>query len=111
MELELEPLQLPSDNERPIVIAGPCSAETEEQVMETAKSLAAKGCHMFRAGVWKPRTKPGGFEGNGEIALPWIKRVKDETGMLVGTEVATPCLLYTSPSPRDRTRSRMPSSA
>lgn len=90
MELELEPLQLPSDNERPIVIAGPCSAETEEQVMETAKSLAAKGCHMFRAGVWKPRTKPGGFEGNGEIALPWIKRVKDETGMLVGTEVATP---------------------
>lgn len=90
MELELEPLQLPSDNERPIVIAGPCSAETEEQVMETAKSLAAKGCHMFRAGVWKPRTKPGGFEGNGEIALPWIKCVKDETGMLVGTEVATP---------------------
>ena len=90
MELELEKLNLPSDNERPIVIAGPCSAETEEQVMTTATQLSQKGCHMFRAGVWKPRTKPGGFEGNGEKALPWMKRVKDETGMLVATEVATP---------------------
>ena len=90
MELELEKLNLPSDNERPFVIAGPCSAETEEQVMTTAMQLAAKGCHNFRAGVWKPRTKPGGFEGHGEKALPWMKRVKTETGMLVGTEVATP---------------------
>lgn len=90
MELELEPLNLPCDNERPWVIAGPCSAETEEQVMTTALNLAAKGCHMFRAGVWKPRTKPGGFEGNGEKALPWMKRVKEETGMLISTEVATP---------------------
>ena len=90
MELELEKLTLPSDNERPFVIAGPCSAETEEQVMTTARDLAAKGCHMFRAGVWKPRTKPGGFEGNGEKALPWMKQVKEETGMLVATEVATP---------------------
>ena len=90
MELELQPLALPSDNERPIVIAGPCSAETEEQVMTTARQLAGKGCHMFRAGVWKPRTKPGGFEGNGEKALPWMKQVKDETGMLTATEVATP---------------------
>lgn len=90
MELELEPLNLPCDNERPWVIAGPCSAETEEQVMTTARNLAAKGCHMFRAGVWKPRTKPGGFEGNGEKALPWMKRVKEETGMLISTEVATP---------------------
>ena len=89
MELELEPLRLPSDSERPFVIAGPCSAETEEQVMTTARQLAAKGCHNFRAGVWKPRTKPGGFEGNGEDALPWLKEVKDETGMLVSTEVAT----------------------
>ena len=88
MELELEPLNLPCDNERPWVIAGPCSAETEEQVMTTARNLAAKGCHMFRAGVWKPRTKPG--EGNGEKALPWMKRVKEETGMLISTEVATP---------------------
>ena len=91
MELELEPLNLPSDNKRPsCVIAGPCSAETEEQVLKTAKELAAKGCHIFRAGVWKPRTKPGGFEGNGETALPWMKRVKEETGMLTATEVATP---------------------
>lgn len=90
MELELEKLQLPSDNERPYVIAGPCSAETEEQVMTTAQQLADKGCHIFRAGVWKPRTKPGGFEGNGEKALPWMARVKKETGMLISTEVATP---------------------
>lgn len=99
MELNIESLGLPSDLERPIVIAGPCSAETEEQTLTTAKQLAAKGCHMFRAGVWKPRTKPGGFEGNGEKALPWMKRVKDETGMLVATEVATAehvelCLKY-----------------
>lgn len=63
MELELQPLALPCDGGRPFVIAGPCSAETEEQVMTTATQLAAKGCHIFRAGVWKPRTKPGGFEG------------------------------------------------
>lgn len=90
MELELKPLNLPSDNERPFVIAGPCSAETEEQLITTAKQLADKGCHMFRAGVWKPRTKPGGFEGNGENALPWMQQVKAETGMLTATEVATP---------------------
>lgn len=99
MELDLLPLDLPSDHERPIVMAGPCSAETEKQVMTTAQELAGKGCHIFRAGIWKPRTKPGGFEGNGEKALPWMKRVKDETGMLITTEVATPehvelCLKY-----------------
>lgn len=90
MELDLKPLNLPSDNVRPFVIAGPCSAESEEQVLTTAKQLAIKGCHMFRAGVWKPRTKPGGFEGHGEPALKWMSEVKAETGMLVGTEVATP---------------------
>ncbi|WP_449034246.1 chorismate mutase [Prevotella sp.] len=90
MELELEPLCLPCDKKRPIVIAGPCSAETEEQVMSTARMLVDKGCHIFRAGVWKPRTKPGGFEGNGEKALPWLKEVKEETGMMISTEVATP---------------------
>lgn len=90
MELELQPLHLPSDDERLAVIAGPCSAETEEQVMTTAWQLAKKGCHIFRAGIWKPRTKPGGFEGNGAKALPWMKRVKEETGMLTTTEVATP---------------------
>lgn len=90
MELELTPINLPSDNERPFVIAGPCSAETEEQVMTTAQQLVEKGCHLFRAGIWKPRTKPGGFEGKGEEALPWLANVKKETGMLVSTEVATP---------------------
>ena len=90
MELELEKLNLPCDSDRPLIIAGPCSAETEEQVMQTAQQLAQKGCHIFRAGVWKPRTKPGGFEGNGETALPWLTQVKKETGMLVATEVATP---------------------
>lgn len=90
MDLELQPLNFPCDNEKLFVIAGPCSAETEEQVMNTAKQLADKGCHIFRAGVWKPRTKPGGFEGNGEKALPWMQEVKKETGMLVSTEVATP---------------------
>ncbi len=58
--------------------------------MKTARDLAMKGCHNFRAGVWKPRTKPGGFEGNGEKALPWMKQVKEETHMLISTEVATP---------------------
>ena len=58
--------------------------------MTTARQLAEKGCHMFRAGIWKPRTKPGGFEGNGEKALPWMRQVKEETGMLITTEVATP---------------------
>ncbi|MCI6551297.1 MAG: bifunctional 3-deoxy-7-phosphoheptulonate synthase/chorismate mutase type II [Prevotella sp.] len=90
MELELEPLNLISDEQRPFVIAGPCSAETEEQVLTTARQLAAKGCHNFRAGVWKPRTKPGGFEGQGEIALPWVQAVKRETGMKVAIEVAKP---------------------
>jgi chorismate mutase len=75
---------------RPMCIAGPCSAETEEQVMETARGLSAFGIHVYRAGIWKPRTKPGGFEGHGEKALPWMQQVKKETGMLVSTEVATP---------------------
>lgn len=90
MELELEKLNLPCDSDRPLIIAGPCSAETEEQVMQTAQQLAQKGCRIFRSGIWKPRTKPGGFEGNGEAALPWLSQVKKETGMLVSTEVATP---------------------
>ena len=90
MELDLKPLALPQDNERLTVIAGPCSAETEEQVITTARQLAGRGCHIFRAGVWKPRTKQGGFEGNGEAALPWLQRVKEETHMMVATEVATP---------------------
>ena len=76
------------DSKRPVVIAGPCSAETEEQVMETAKDLAKSGVRIFRAGIWKPRTKPGGFEGVGSVGLTWLQEVKKETGMLVATEVA-----------------------
>lgn len=92
MELDLLPLDLPGIDmaQRPLVITGPCSAESEEQVMTTATQLAAKGFRIFRAGAWKPRTKPGGFEGHGEKALPWIKRVHDELGMLTAAEVATP---------------------
>lgn len=74
---------------RPLVIAGPCSTETEAQVLETAHKLANAGIKIFRAGVWKPRTKPGGFEGVGMRALLWLNKVKEETGMLIATEVAT----------------------
>jgi len=90
MEMDIQPIALPGVNlQRPIIITGPCSAESEEQVMNTARSIAAKGIKIFRAGIWKPRTKPGGFEGVGEIGLQWLKRVKKETGMYVATEVAT----------------------
>ena len=95
MELELESILLPGiEEKRPLVIAGPCSAETEEQVMDTAKQLAAKGMKIFRAGIWKPRTKPGGFEGVGVEGLAWLKEVKKETGMYVSTEVATAKHVY-----------------
>ena len=72
----------------PLIMAGPCSAETEEQTLSTARRLAMGGVKVFRAGIWKPRTKPGGFEGIGKEGLQWLKRVKEETGMLVATEVA-----------------------
>ena len=87
---DIQPITLPGvDPRRPLVIAGPCSAETEEQVMETARSLAAEGFRIYRAGLWKPRTKPGGFEGVGEAGIAWLQRVKRETGMYTATEVAT----------------------
>ena len=90
MKMELESILLPGvDPQRPIIISGPCSAETEEQVMDAAHQLASKGVKIFRAGIWKPRTKPGGFEGIGAEGLQWLKRVKKETGMYVATEVAT----------------------
>lgn len=90
MELELKPITFQGiDPTKPMIIAGPCSAETEEQVIETAKALASKGTKIFRAGIWKPRTKPGGFEGIGIEGLAWMQRVKEETGMYVSTEVAT----------------------
>ncbi|MDH6358536.1 bifunctional 3-deoxy-7-phosphoheptulonate synthase/chorismate mutase type II [Parabacteroides sp. PF5-9] len=88
--MTLESIMLPGINtQRPMVIAGPCSAETEEQVMAAARKLASFGIKIFRAGIWKPRTKPGGFEGVGAAGLPWLKRVKEETGMYISTEVAT----------------------
>ena len=74
----------------PLTIAGPCSAETEEQVLATAHALTGGRVTVFRAGVWKPRTKPGNFEGVGEAALPWLQRVKAETGLEPFIEVATP---------------------
>lgn len=74
--------------ERPILIAGPCSAETEEQVLETARGLKSVGVDLFRAGIWKPRTRPGAFEGVGAPGLKWLQKVKQETGMKVTTEVA-----------------------
>ena len=77
------------ESTRPLLIAGPCSAETEEQVLATAHALAREGVKIFRAGIWKPRTKPGGFEGVGPEGLQWLRRVKEETGMYTATEVAT----------------------
>jgi len=77
------------DTDKPIVIAGPCSAETETQLLATARSLASDGVSIFRAGIWKPRTKPGGFEGVGDPGLEWLAKVKKDTGMRVATEVAT----------------------
>jgi len=74
---------------RPYVIAGPCSAETEEQVMETAKSLRDFGINVYRAGIWKPRTHPGSFEGIGVQGLKWMQRAKKEYGLKIGTEVAS----------------------
>ena len=76
------------DSQKPLIIAGPCSAETREQVMETARALSANGIKIFRAGIWKPRTKPGGFEGVGSEGLSWLREVKKELGMLISTEVA-----------------------
>jgi chorismate mutase len=76
---------------QPLIIAGPCSAESEEQVLTVARALKAAGqADMYRAGIWKPRTKPGGFEGRGTAALPWLQAAKAETGLPMAIEVATP---------------------
>lgn len=75
--------------DNPLLISGPCSLESEEQTMATARELAKdKRVFVYRGGIWKPRTRPGSFEGMGSIALQWLKRVKEETGLLIGTEVA-----------------------
>ncbi|MCD8207287.1 MAG: bifunctional 3-deoxy-7-phosphoheptulonate synthase/chorismate mutase type II [Bacteroidales bacterium] len=84
---------------RPSVIAGPCSAESEEQVMDTARRLRAFGINVFRAGIWKPRTHPGSFEGVGTEGLKWMQRAKRELGLKISTEVASQrhvleCLKY-----------------
>ena len=72
----------------PLVIAGPCSAETEDQVLKIANELKNTDVTAFRAGIWKPRTRPGNFEGVGAIGLKWLQKVKSETGLLTCTEVA-----------------------
>ncbi len=74
--------------EHPLVIAGPCSAETESQVLQIANDLKNSDVSIFRAGIWKPRTRPGNFEGVGSIGLKWLQKVKKETGLLITTEVA-----------------------
>ena len=74
----------------PLVIAGPCSAESEEQVLNIAHQLKKTDATVFRAGIWKPRTRPGNFEGVGEIGLSWLKKAKEETGLLTATEIANP---------------------
>ena len=80
----LDDMSLP----HPLFIAGPCSAETENQVLDIAHQLKDSDATVFRAGIWKPRTRPGNFEGVGSLALQWMKKVKDETGILTTTEVA-----------------------
>lgn len=78
-----------SKSQRPIIIAGPCSAETEEQVLETGRRIHQLGkVDIYRAGIWKPRTRPGSFEGVGAVGLPWLQKVKKETGMALTVEVA-----------------------
>lgn len=84
---------------RPSVIAGPCSAETQEQVMETAEALRQMGINVYRAGIWKPRTHPGSFEGVGALGLKWMQKAKKEYGLRIATEVASEkhvfeCLKY-----------------
>jgi len=74
--------------DHPLVIAGPCSAETEEQVLKIAHELKDTDANVFRAGIWKPRTRPGMFEGVGALGLKWMQKAKEETGMLITTEVA-----------------------
>jgi chorismate mutase len=77
-------------NQRPLIISGPCSAETEEQVLQSAQDLAVTGkVHLFRAGIWKPRTRPGSFEGVGEPALAWLQKAKALTGLPLTVEIAS----------------------
>ena len=87
MDLNIKPL-LGESLVRPMIIAGPCSAETEEQVMETARQLSEQKVDLYRAGIWKPRTRPNSFEGVGTVGLKWLKQVKETYGLKTTTEVA-----------------------
>src|SRR6056297_1260349 len=91
-EINLQPFAPAGKDQRkkPTIIAGPCSAESEDQVIATARALKNYGTEIFRAGVWKPRTRPGDFQGIGEDALPWLEKAREETGMQMAIEVATP---------------------
>ena len=87
------------NNDGPLIIAGPCSAESRDQLLETARGIKDKGVHLLRAGIWKPRTRPGCFEGMGEEGLKWLVEAKEETGLPICCETATPehielCLKY-----------------
>lgn len=89
LNLKLEKIALPGiEFKRPFIVSGPCSAETETQVLETARRLVKHNISVFRAGIWKPRTRPDSFEGLGSVALPWLKKVREETGLYTITEVA-----------------------
>lgn len=78
-----------TSGKKPVLIAGPCSAETEEQVLQTAIRLSRTGkIDVFRAGIWKPRTRPGAFEGIGTKGLPWLQKAKEQTGLPIAVEVA-----------------------
>lgn len=91
VQLNIVPLSSWLPGSSPVIIAGPCSAESEEQVMATALAVAAiPGVSVFRAGIWKPRTRPSAFEGVGTVGLKWLQRVKRETGLLTTVEVASP---------------------
>ena len=94
MEMQIKKVITPTPG-RGVVIAGPCSAETEGQVMQCAKDLAKLNqVDLFRSGIWKPRTRPGSFEGVGKEGLSWLKRVKEETGLRTTTEVAKASHVY-----------------
>lgn len=88
-ELQLEPMNNWIKADRPLIISGPCSAESENQMVSTARQLAALGkVNVLRAGIWKPRTRPGQYEGAGSEGLKWLIKAKEETGLPVATEVA-----------------------
>lgn len=86
--MQINPWIQPYNEKFPLVIAGPCSAETEEQVLKIAHELKNSDVSVLRAGIWKPRTRPGGFEGVGEIGLKWLQKAKQETGLKMAIEVA-----------------------